>query len=91
MRLDELALAGMPVAGSTISTTKSGNYPRTELQLDNNFWRVVGLYLAEGWAGGSQLRWSFHPHHEEHLVDEVVAYWLRQNVRANVRTAATAP
>jgi UDP-glucose 6-dehydrogenase len=90
LRWDELALAGLPIEGSTISTTKSGNYPRSELALDESFWRIVGLYLAEGCAGESQLRWSFHPHREEHLVDEVVAYWLRQNVRANVATAATA-
>ncbi|HET6867225.1 MAG TPA: nucleotide sugar dehydrogenase [Solirubrobacteraceae bacterium] len=91
LRWDELALAGLPIEGSTVSTTKNGNYPRSELQLDESFWRVVGLYLAEGCAGGaSQLRWSFHPEREEHLVDEVVAYWLRQNVRANVSTAATA-
>ena len=90
LRWDELALAGLPIEGATISTTKSGNHPRSELELDESFWRVVGLYLAEGCAGESQLRWSFHPHREEHLVDEVVAYWLRQNVRANVATTATA-
>jgi UDPglucose 6-dehydrogenase len=90
LRWDELALAGLPIEGSTISTTKSGNYPRSELQLDESFWRVVGLYLAQGCAGDAQLRWSFHPTREEHLVDEVVAYWLRQNVRANVSTSATA-
>ncbi|MGO9497740.1 MAG: nucleotide sugar dehydrogenase [Solirubrobacteraceae bacterium] len=90
LRWDELALAGLPIEGSTISTTKSGNYPRSELQLDESFWRVVGLYLAEGWAGDSRLRWTFHPHREEHLVDEVVAYWLAQNVRSNVSTTATA-
>jgi UDPglucose 6-dehydrogenase len=90
IRLDELALAGLPLEGSTISTTKSGNFPRSELQLDESFWRVVGLYLAEGCAGSSSLRWSFHPDREEHLVDEVVAYWLRQGVRTNVRSAATA-
>jgi intein/homing endonuclease len=90
LRWDELALAGLAIEGSTISTTKSGNYPRSELQVDASFWRVVGLYLAEGWAGDSQLQWTFHPYREEHLVDEVVAYWLRQNVRANVCTTATA-
>jgi len=90
LRWDELALAGLPIEGSTISTTKSGNYPRSELQLDESFWRVVGLYLAEGCAGDAQLRWSFHPHREEHLVDEVVAYWVRQNVRANASMSATA-
>jgi UDPglucose 6-dehydrogenase len=90
LRWDELALAGLAIEGSTISTTKSGNYPRSELQLDDSFWRVLGLYLAEGCAGDSWLRWSFHPSREEHLVDEVVAYWLRQNVRTNVRATATA-
>jgi UDPglucose 6-dehydrogenase len=90
LRWDELALAGLPIEGSTISTTKSGNYPRSEIQLDESFWRVVGLYLAEGCTGEGQLRWSFHPSREEHLVDEVVAYWLRQNVRVNVSTGATA-
>jgi UDP-glucose 6-dehydrogenase len=90
LRYDELAVAGLALEGSTMSTTKSGNYPRSELTLDESFWRVVGLYLAEGCAGDSQLRWSFHPHREEHLVDEVVAYWLRQNVRANVSSKATA-
>ncbi len=90
LRWDELTLAGLAIEGSAISTTKSRNYPRSELHLDAAFWRVVGLYLAEGCASESQLRWSFHPHREEHLVDEVVAYWLRQNVRADVATAATA-
>ncbi len=90
LRWDELALAGLAIEGSTLSTTKSGNYPRSELQLDESFWRIVGLYLAEGCAGEFQLRWTFHPSREEHLVDEVVAYWMRQNVRANVSSAATA-
>ena len=62
LRWDELALAGLPMEGSTISTTKSGNYPRSELQLDQSFWRVVGLYLAEAapayWrsSGGRSIR-----------------------------------
>ena len=89
LRWDELALAGLPIEGSTVSTTTSGNYPRSELQLDESFWRVVGLYLAEGcvwWrpAEGGRIIWTFHPEREQHLVDEVVAYWLRQNVTARV-------
>jgi UDPglucose 6-dehydrogenase len=95
LRYDELARAGIPLEGSTISTTRIGNEPRSELRLDRSFWRVVGLYLAEGHAssdatGRRRLHWSFHPTREEHLVDEVVAYWLAQNVRARAARSATA-
>ncbi len=94
LRLDELALADMALEGSTISTTENGNRPRSELVLDYAFWRVVGLYVAEGCAPRDtrkwSLRWSFHPTREQHLVDEVRAYWLRQNVRTLDRNTATA-
>ncbi len=47
----------------------------------------MGLYLAEGntsldASNRCRVQWSFHPSREQHLADEVVAYWLRQNVRA---------
>src|SRR5207237_9237654 len=93
VRWDELALAGIPIEGSTISITKNGNHPRSELSIDDTFWRVVGLYIAEGnaWlARRGRLWWSFHPTREQHLVDEVVAYWLRQNVNTRVRRGGTA-
>jgi UDPglucose 6-dehydrogenase len=90
IRLDELGLAELPLEGSRISTTKSGNFPRSELQIDEAFWRVVGLYLAEGCTSSSDIRWSFHPSREEHLADAVAAYWLRQNVSAPISSAATA-
>ena len=48
VRYDELVRAEIPLEGSTISTTKNGNQPRSELMLDERFWRVLGLYLAEG-------------------------------------------
>jgi UDPglucose 6-dehydrogenase len=87
LRWDELALAGLAVEGSTISTTKSGNFPRSELRLDDRFWRVVGLYLAEGntvveSTGRHRIQWSFHPTNEAHLADEVAAHWMAQNVTA---------
>jgi hypothetical protein len=94
IRFDELALAEISPAGSTISTTKNGNHPCSELALDRGFWRIVGLYLAEGCAHiGNRswtLTWSFHPTREQHLVDEVVAYWMRHNVRSSVYQAPTA-
>jgi UDPglucose 6-dehydrogenase len=94
LRLDELALAGLPLEGSTIGTTKNGNHPRSEIQLNAAFWRVVGLYLAEGHVSVDQdswrIKWAFHPEREQHLVDEIIAYWLAQNVRATVWQAPTA-
>ncbi len=95
LRYDDAALAGIPVEGSTISTTKSGNRPRSELALGNAFWRVVGVYLAAGSLAVDgrdrwRIQWSFHPSHGQHLADEVVAYWLGQNVRARAFGAATA-
>jgi UDPglucose 6-dehydrogenase len=95
VRYDELVRAEIPLDGSTISTTKNGNQPRSELTLDERFWRVLGLYLAEGHvsieAGGRhRIQWSFHPTREQHLIDEVVGYWLSQNVKAIARPTATA-
>jgi UDPglucose 6-dehydrogenase len=96
LRFDEAALAGVPLSGATVSTTKNGNHPRVEITLDPAFWRVVGLYLAEGCApvdlhtGKRELQWAFHPDREEHLVDEVIALWLRHSVTARAHTTATA-
>jgi UDPglucose 6-dehydrogenase len=94
LRLDELAFAGLPIEGSRISTTKNGNWPTSEITLDQAFWRVVGLYIAEGCAvdkdkGAQSLIWSFHPTREQHLVDEVVAFWTRHGVSARVRDTGT--
>jgi UDPglucose 6-dehydrogenase len=95
LRYDELALAEIPLEGSTVGTTKNGNPPRSELTIDERFWRVLGLYLAEGHvnveAGGRhRIQWSFHPTREQHLVDEIVAYWMSQHVTAIARRTATA-
>jgi len=88
LRLDELVRAELPIRGSTLGTARNGQFVKSEIDLDASFWRVVGLYLAEGHCSidesGSGVRyrlaWSFHPSREEHLVDEVASYWLRQGV-----------
>jgi UDPglucose 6-dehydrogenase len=95
VRYDELVRAEIPLDEATISTTKNGNQPRSLLRTDEAFWRVVGLYLAEGHTsrdptGRHRISWTFHPEREEHLVDEVVAYWVAQNVQATVRRTPTA-
>ncbi len=79
-------------AGATSIAARTGD---GELRLDGLFWRVVGLYLAEGnttldETGRRRIFWSFHPSREQHLVDQVVAYWLAQNVHARVRHTTTA-
>ena len=97
LSLAELQRAELPIEGSSFSTARNGQYVRTELELDQAFWRAAGLYLAEGHTsieqGRSGLRyriaWSFHPTKEEHLVDEVVAFWLRHGVEARVLSLRT--
>jgi UDPglucose 6-dehydrogenase len=97
LKLDELMRADIPLERAAFSTARNGQYVKTEIELDRAFWRVVGLYLAEGHIavepGRSGLRyrvrWSFHPSMEEHLVDEVVAFWLRHGVHARVHTTPT--
>jgi UDPglucose 6-dehydrogenase len=97
LSLAELQRAELPIEGSRFSTVRNGQYVRTELELDQAFWRVLGLYLAEGHTSLEQGRtgmrhriaWSFHPAREEHLVDEVVAFWLRHGIEARVFSHTT--
>jgi UDPglucose 6-dehydrogenase len=98
LKLDELARAELPLRDAAFSTVRNGQYVSTEIELDSAFWRVVGLYLAEGHTavepGRTGMRhrimWSFHPTKERHLVDEVVTYWLRHGVNARVYSKPTA-
>ncbi len=95
LRLDEADRASISLAETALGTTKNGTHARNVIALDGAFWRIVGLYLAEGCttmeaSGRIRIMWSFHPTREQHLVDEVVAWWLRYNARAVVAEAATA-
>jgi UDPglucose 6-dehydrogenase len=90
VRFDELALSELPLRGSTLRTAKNGTEVASELTLDAAFWRVVGLYLAEGHATPERLHWSFHLDREQHLVDEVASYWLRHGARVRTFRLATA-
>jgi UDPglucose 6-dehydrogenase len=98
LRLEEACNAGLDLRGATLGTSRSGNFVPSTLSLDESFWRVAGLYLAEGCVvrasrrddcPGRGLIWSFHPSAEEHLVEEVVEYWKGQGVRTSVTDAAT--
>ena len=80
--------------GATIGTAGNGVFAPFELAIDEHFWRVVGLYLAEGHVARDGVRerivWTFHPEHEQHLVDDVVAYWQRHGITTRVHRATTA-
>jgi UDPglucose 6-dehydrogenase len=98
LRLREACDAGMDLRGASLSTTANGTYVPDRLRIDDAFWRVVGLYLAEGHVArdrgraGSvreRITWSFHPSKEEHLVQEVAGYWQGQGVKATIATTPT--
>jgi UDPglucose 6-dehydrogenase len=80
--------------GATVGTASNGVFSPFELATDEHFWRVVGLYLAEGHTSRDGAReritWSFHPDHEQHLVDDVVSYWQRHGVQVHVHRTPTA-
>jgi UDPglucose 6-dehydrogenase len=99
LRLPEACAAEMDLVGATLGTARSGTYVPERLDVGEAFWRVVGLYLAEGHvsrdrgrndAVRERISWSFHPTEEEHLVREVVDYWGSQGIKTTVYSAATA-
>jgi UDPglucose 6-dehydrogenase len=90
IRFDEACLGDVSLRGARLGTARNGNYIRNEIELDERFWRVVGLYIAEGCASTGKLRWSFHPEREDHLVDEVAAYWSHHGLAPWVSRAPTA-
>src|SRR5438094_844667 len=48
MRLDELIALELSDTDASVATVNNGTYVPTEIATDLGFWRVVGLYLAEG-------------------------------------------
>ncbi|HEX7246109.1 MAG TPA: nucleotide sugar dehydrogenase [Solirubrobacterales bacterium] len=99
LRLREACDSGMDLRGATLGTARNGTYIPERLAIDEDFWRVVGLYLAEGHvardrgrsgAERERITWSFHPRDEEHLVEEVAGYWASQGVKTRVFSHPTA-
>jgi UDPglucose 6-dehydrogenase len=94
LRMHEAAELDVEIEDALVGTVKNGTYVPTSIEADEAFWRVVGLYLAEGHLGrdGDRQRicWSFDYRGEEELVDEVAGYWRSQGVKTTVRTTATA-
>jgi UDPglucose 6-dehydrogenase len=94
MRLDEVARADLPLREAMLGPARNGTYLPAAITMDEAFWRVVGLYLAEGYAvreasNTSRIHWCFDPTKEEHLVGEVVTFWARHGVRARAARRAT--
>src|SRR3954447_3701300 len=65
LRLDEASRLRIPLDDASVATAKNGTH--LPLWVDGNeaFWRIVGLYLAEGHmtvdGRRHRLQWSFHP------------------------------
>jgi UDPglucose 6-dehydrogenase len=98
LRLPEASDAQMDLRGATLGTARNGTYVPERLEVGEEFWRVVGLYAAEGHVATDHGRddaerrricWSFHPTKEEHLVRQVADYWESQGVKVRVFSATT--
>lgn len=93
LRLSEAALLGVSFAGGMLGTTTNGTYVPTIIDLNDAWWEMIGLYLAEGHisADGSRRRvcWSFHPTDEEHLIKSVAAFWRALGTKVTVRRLST--
>jgi UDPglucose 6-dehydrogenase len=94
LRLPEAERLGVSISGASAGTARNGTYVPSSITADERFWRVVGLYIAEGHCAQDgrrqRLQWSFHPSREMHLVEEVASYWRDLGVRAAVRRLPTA-
>ena len=93
LRLDEADALDVSLVDATVGTARNGTYVPTSIEADEAFWRVVGLYIAEGHCGRDgnrrRLQWSFHPTNEQDLVDEVAGFWARHGVKASVARGTT--
>ncbi len=91
--LSEALRLDVPLDGAMIKTARNGTEVPLRVEPDERFWRVVGLYAAEGHCTADgrrrRLQWSFHPTHESELVAEVASYWRELGVKATVRKLAT--
>jgi UDPglucose 6-dehydrogenase len=93
LRLPELDEAELPVDGARLATCANGTYVPARIEADEAFWRVVGLYIADGHCSVDRrrwrLQWSFRPRKETELVEDVCAFWARHGVKASVYHAPT--
>jgi UDPglucose 6-dehydrogenase len=93
LRLPEARRLRVPLGAASVGTARNGTYVPVTFPADERFWRVVGLYLAEGHCTVDgrrhRLQWSFHPARESDLVEEVRSFWADLGVKADVRHCPT--
>jgi UDPglucose 6-dehydrogenase len=94
LRLTEAALMRIPLTGTHFGTTTNGTYVPAAIDLTDEFWEMLGLFLAEGHIAtdGARRRicWSFHHTDETRLVEFVAGYWRSLGVKVTVRRMSTA-
>jgi UDPglucose 6-dehydrogenase len=94
LRMHETAELDIEIEDAHVKTARNGTEVPTSVVADTAFWRVVGLYLAEGHitADGARRRvyWTFNHTGEEELVEEVASFWRARGVKATVRRVPTA-
>ncbi len=93
LRLTEAALMRIPLTGTLFGTTTNGTYVPARIELTDDFWEMLGLFLAEGHIGtdGARRRlcWSFHHSKETRLVEFVADFWHSLGVKVTVRRLLT--
>jgi UDPglucose 6-dehydrogenase len=72
----------------------NGTYVPDVVPFDEQFWRMVGLWLAEGHLATdgrrTRLAWSFAPDGKEDLAAFVAEYWEGLGVKTTTRRLSTA-
>lgn len=86
-RLSELGELGVMAVGGALGTAKNGTYVPDVIPNNDDFWQVVGLYLAEGFVGRDgdrrRIRWCFNHTGEDDLVEYVAEYWEALGVKVS--------
>ena len=93
LRLVEVDELNMALDSASLKTARNGTLVPMNIEAGPKFWRIVGLYLAEGHVSADgkrqRIQWSFDHHGEEDLVEEVRGFWARLGVKADVRHLPT--
>ncbi|HVM53735.1 MAG TPA: nucleotide sugar dehydrogenase [Acidimicrobiales bacterium] len=84
--LDDPLVLGTPPA----SNQPHENPLPAEIDVDCHFWRMIGLYLAEGHTSEHHVVWSFNHTGEEDLVEQIASYWRAAGMRVTVKDRPTA-
>lgn len=86
-RLSEMVELGVTSPGGRLGTAKNGTYLPDVIPNDDDFWQVIGLYLAEGFVGRDgerrRIRWCFNHTGEDDLVEYVAGYWEGLGVKVS--------